>query len=74
MLFRSARGEPGLAGAPGDGKAWLTAGCRQRTTKGGAWLAPPRLLRSAVRGGVDGEDRTNMLGFRLARDLDAGER
>jgi formylglycine-generating enzyme required for sulfatase activity len=63
-----------FAGAPSDGKAWLTAGCRHHTTRGGAWLAPPRLLRSAVRGGVDGEDRTNMLGFRLARDLEAGER
>ena len=63
-----------FAGAPGDGRAWAAGACRQRTTRGGAWLAPPRLLRSAVRGGVDGEDRTNMLGFRLARDLAAGER
>jgi formylglycine-generating enzyme required for sulfatase activity len=63
-----------FAGAPADGRAWVAGACRQRTTKGGAWLAPPRLLRSAVRGGVGADDRTNMLGFRLARDLEAGER
>ncbi len=63
-----------FAGAPTDGKVWVSGACRQRSTRGGAWLAPPRLLRTAVRGGVDGEDRVNMLGFRVVRDLEAEER
>ena len=62
------------AGAPADGSAWTAGACRTRTTRGGAWLAGPRLLRTAVRGGEDGEDRLNILGFRVARDLEAGER
>jgi formylglycine-generating enzyme required for sulfatase activity len=63
-----------FAGAPNDGSAWTSGTCKSRTTRGGAWLANARLLRSAVRGGEDGEDRLNILGFRVARDLEPAER
>jgi formylglycine-generating enzyme required for sulfatase activity len=59
------------AGAPVDGRAWMTNGCVQRTTRGGAWLAWPRLLRTAARGGVRADDRLSILGFRVARTLEA---
>ncbi len=63
-----------FAGAPADGSAWQSGACRTRTTRGGAWLAGPRLLRSTVRGGENADDRLNVLGFRVARDLEPAER
>ena len=63
-----------FAGAPTNGSAWTSGACRTNTTRGGAWLAGARLLRSAVRGGEQAEDRLNILGFRVARDLEQAER
>jgi len=56
-------------GAPADGKAWEKAGCKERVTRGGAWLENPWDLRFARRYAVEPDGRENIVGFRLARDL-----
>jgi formylglycine-generating enzyme required for sulfatase activity len=61
----------GYRGAPFDGSAWVNGDCRFRVLRGGSWLSYGRLLRAAMRfrGGPD--DRSNDVGFRVARTLPA---
>ena len=56
-------------GAPVDGSAWTSGDCAKRVLRGGSWYAPPRLLRSAARIGLDTRFRCDHLGFRVARTL-----
>ena len=58
------------AGAPTDGRAWVSGGdCDLRVLRGGSWNNLPRVLRSAIRDGVSTEDRLSLIGFRIARTL-----
>jgi formylglycine-generating enzyme required for sulfatase activity len=57
-------------GAPGDGMPWTTADCRSRVMRGGAWFiidATP--LRSSYRAFSDSSNRSDVIGFRVARNL-----
>ena len=56
-------------GAPDDGSAWTTGYCERRGIRGGGWNSEPRLVRSAGRGGVALQDRSDVVGFRIARTL-----
>ena len=57
------------AGAPSDGRAWVSGECGSRVLRGGAWYNYPWLLRSARRVGFDSGYRSNYLGVRVARTL-----
>jgi formylglycine-generating enzyme required for sulfatase activity len=57
------------AGAPADGSAWESEGCRHRMIRGGAWYTYPGDLRSAVRGREAAGFRSSFQGFRVARAL-----
>lgn len=52
-----------------DGAADETAGCGARGLRGGAWISGPGRARPAYRGGYGADTRTNVFGFRVARDL-----
>jgi formylglycine-generating enzyme required for sulfatase activity len=56
-------------GAPSDGSAWEDGESDRRGLRGGSWLIPPQLLRSANRYRLRPDDAYLDLGFRLARDL-----
>jgi formylglycine-generating enzyme required for sulfatase activity len=56
-------------GAPIDGSAWTSGDCQKRVIRGGSWNSPPTFVRVSARSG-DGllAVRSNVIGFRLARD------
>jgi formylglycine-generating enzyme required for sulfatase activity len=56
-------------GAPEDGRAWTTGECDLRVMRGGDWANHPWVLRSANRSRERLTDRTNYIGFRVARKL-----
>jgi formylglycine-generating enzyme required for sulfatase activity len=60
-------------GAPDDGRAWMEENggdCGRRVIRGGGWVDPPRVLRSASRyGAFVGVRGSGRIGFRLAHDL-----
>ena len=59
------------AGAPADGSAWEEGGDQgRRILRGGSWLYNPRYLRSALRNGYSAVLSNDIVGFRVARDLD----
>jgi formylglycine-generating enzyme required for sulfatase activity len=56
-----------LAGAPGDGSAWLSGGSgSSRVIRGGSWLEVPHALRSSTRDRYSQIFRSHDLGFRVA--------
>jgi formylglycine-generating enzyme required for sulfatase activity len=57
------------AGAPQDGSAWTTGKCELRVFRGGSWNNHPWVLRSASRSGGTSRNRSNTVGFRIARTL-----
>ena len=57
------------AEAPSDGSPSEKSSGSLRVGRGGSWFISPQLLRSAGRGGFRPSDRSNCLGFRLARTL-----
>jgi formylglycine-generating enzyme required for sulfatase activity len=61
--------KPDYRNAPADGKVWEKADCKDRVTRGGAWLENPWDLRFARRYPVEPDGRENIIGFRLARGL-----
>jgi formylglycine-generating enzyme required for sulfatase activity len=56
-------------GAPGDGSAHETEGCRGRVLRGGAWDEPPGVLRSAERFWQGAANRAGNVGLRVAKTL-----
>ncbi|MBB3219417.1 SUMF1/EgtB/PvdO family nonheme iron enzyme [Pseudoduganella umbonata] len=64
-------------GAPCDGSAWEDTGegggsggdPDRRMVRGGAWLYPPRYVRSAARNGFSALLSNDVVGFRVARRL-----
>jgi formylglycine-generating enzyme required for sulfatase activity len=58
-------------GAPLTGRAWEEGGDPgRRVLRGGAWLYNPRYLRSALRNGFSAVLGNQIVGFRVARELD----
>ena len=57
-------------GAPSDGAAWLTGDCSAYVLRGGSWISPPELIRSAERDAYTRYYRAKVLGFRVARSLE----
>jgi formylglycine-generating enzyme required for sulfatase activity len=55
--------------APSDGSAWTSGDCSQRVVRGGSWVNYPQLLRSANRGSVATDGRSDLRGFRVGRTL-----
>ncbi len=58
-------------GAPTDGSAWVMT-CTddsRRVRRGGSWLNLPLNLRATSRNGLSKDNRSNYLGFRIARTL-----
>jgi formylglycine-generating enzyme required for sulfatase activity len=61
---------PSYDGAPSDGSPWTTAGCSSRVMRGGAWfMIDVTLLRSSYRNLSNSSNRSDVIGFRVARDL-----
>jgi formylglycine-generating enzyme required for sulfatase activity len=56
-------------GAPEDGRAWTTGMCDSRVMRGGAWMSHPWILRAANRSRARLTERTNYIGFRVAKAL-----
>lgn len=56
-------------GAPSDGLPWSSGHGAMHVLRGGSWLDAPWFLRSAARGRGGEHDRTNFIGFRIARDI-----
>lgn len=61
---------PGYAGAPTDGSAWLTGNCASRTFRGGSWRNSPSYIRSSARFMDPANGRYEFLTIRLARTMD----
>jgi formylglycine-generating enzyme required for sulfatase activity len=60
-------------GAPADGSAWLEPGgkdCGQRVMRGGSYFSGPAHLRTSYRRPDLVTHRFQLIGFRLARDLE----
>ena len=55
-------------GAPTDGSVWQGDGAK-RVLRGGSWISRPQDARAANRGRNGTANRSNSLGFRLARTL-----
>ncbi len=56
------------AGAPADGRAWVSGDCSRRVVRGGSWSNYPRDLRAAGRDWYWAEIRDG-IGFRVVRTL-----
>ena len=57
-------------GAPSDGSPWTTAGCSSRVMRGAAWfMIDPTPLRSSYRNYSNSSNRSEVIGFRVGRDL-----
>ncbi|MDE0419445.1 MAG: SUMF1/EgtB/PvdO family nonheme iron enzyme, partial [Gammaproteobacteria bacterium] len=57
-------------GAPADGSAWTTGRCTMRVLRGGAWDSHPDFLRARYRGSADVSLTTDVIGLRVAREID----
>ena len=64
---------PSYVGAPLDGSPRLSGDCSARVVRGGSWISSPELIRSAERDAYNGYYRSNVLGFRVARDIKPGQ-
>ena len=58
-----------LAGVPADGSARTQAECGARALRGGSLTDIPNALRSAARSGFAPDNRSEQIGFRVARSL-----
>jgi formylglycine-generating enzyme required for sulfatase activity/uncharacterized caspase-like protein len=54
-------------GAPSDGSAWTTGDCGRRIVRGGSWYRNATGLRASYREERSTNDRSNDIGFRVAR-------
>ena len=57
-------------GAPSDGSAWMSGDRSARVLRGGSWNYVSQALRSAKRDWDEPDFRGNVVGFRVARDLE----
>jgi formylglycine-generating enzyme required for sulfatase activity len=57
-------------GAPTDGSAWVSAGCKERVVRGSSYIENAWDSRLAARYKVEPNGTEANVGFRLARDLD----
>ena len=57
------------AGAPSDGSASGHGDCSHRVLRGGSWSNGPTVLRAAARNRAPTDDRSDVVGFRVARTL-----
>ena len=57
------------AGAPADGRAWVSGDCSDRVVRGGSWGSFPGFLRAASRSWYGAEGRDGSIGFRVVRTL-----
>ena len=55
--------------APADGGAWEDADCGERVLRGGSWGSRIWNLRSSRRLKRTATDRSDLIGFRVARTL-----
>ncbi len=56
--------------APNDGTPWANTGCIVRVMRGAAWFdIDPTPLRSSYRSFSNSSNRSDVIGFRVARDL-----
>jgi len=60
---------PNHEGAPVDGSARLSGDCERRVVRGGSWYDSARFIRSASRANPVAQERQDIIGFRVARDL-----
>jgi formylglycine-generating enzyme required for sulfatase activity len=58
-----------LAGITRDGTARTTGDCTRRVVRGGSWKEGPQDLRSAKRSWELATERSERVGFRVAREL-----
>ncbi|MEL6662653.1 MAG: SUMF1/EgtB/PvdO family nonheme iron enzyme [Pseudomonadota bacterium] len=58
-----------LKGQPEDGDPYTEENCSRRVLRGGSWGSNPQYLRSAFRLRYNPADRSNSIGFRVARTL-----
>jgi formylglycine-generating enzyme required for sulfatase activity len=56
-------------GAPADGSP-RGGDCARRVVKGGAWYFEPAAARAAARGSYPADKRLNVVGFRVAREIE----
>ena len=57
-------------GEPSDGTPWSDTGCDERVMRGTAWFdIDPSPLRSSYRSSSNSSNRSDVIGFRMARDL-----
>ncbi len=56
-------------GAPTDGRVWGTGECAEHVVRGGGWYDGPSVARSAKRFRTRPTFRSNVLGFRVAREV-----
>lgn len=57
------------SGRPADAQAWMSGNCQRRVIRGGAWNDMPMVVRSGFRDWVEVGARSNVIGFRVAREL-----
>lgn len=60
-------------GAPGDGSPWMTGDCAVHPSRGGSWNLDARIARASQRARDDHDYQGNMVGFRVARDLEPSD-
>ncbi|MGH8468397.1 MAG: SUMF1/EgtB/PvdO family nonheme iron enzyme [Gammaproteobacteria bacterium] len=59
---------PSYMGAPTDGRAWETNGCKMRVARGGAYSTPAKSLRSTKRFRLNAGGRYDDVGLRVVRE------
>lgn len=62
-----------MSGVPTDGRPWLAEDggeCERRTPRGGSWVSGTDWVRAAAQAGDRAEYHSQLLGFRVARELD----
>jgi len=70
MEFTADCWHPDYSGAPVDGSAWNDdERCGMRAVRGGAWNSTPSFIRASDRIWILTAMRNNIMGFRVARDV-----
>ncbi len=56
-------------GAPVDNTAWEEGDPSNRVGRGGSWMDGPNICESAFRGSLEADSTSNVLGFRVVKDI-----